>query len=272
MKAKSIFFFTFLLVFRITMGQVGINTTNPQGMLDIHSQGNTPQTSALIVRDNLEQPILNIFNDGTISTKGAVKTPALLDLRSDSGNAIIAIGNSYLTYSEAKPGALKYNLTTKSMYLSDNTQWKELSYNYLKAFVVGNMTSVNQTFPSNSSTETIVNWNIVSDATNSFDIPNKRFVAKRKSLYAVSANVSFTNAQVVAYSFIEAILRASDGRSVKCLTTYHATTSSSIPTGVQCAGNFELDAGESVQILLIQTTGSAKTINDEYCNMSIIEL
>lgn len=262
----------FLLWYQVMISQVGINTTNPQAILDIQSQGNTDQTSALIIRDNLGQPIFNIFNDGSISTKGTVKTPALLDLRSDDGNDIIAIGSSYLTYSDAKPGALMYNPATKSMYLSDNTQWKELSYNYLKAFVDGDMTSANQTFPSNSSIETIVDWNIVSDATNSFDIPNKQFVAKRSSLYAVSVNISFISGQVIANSYIEAILKASNGRSVKCLTTYQTSTSSSIPTGVQCAGNFELTAGQSIQISLIQTTGYSKTINEEYCSMSIIEL
>lgn len=252
----------------VTKSQVGINTLDPQALLDIRSLGNTTSTSALIIRDHLGQPIFNIADDGSISTKGTIKAPVLLDIRAQEGNNIIALGKSHLTYNEAKPGALMYNSSTKSMYVTDDTEWKELSYNYMKAFVVADIPTATQAFPNGSTT--IIDWDIVSDPTNSFDTSTMLFTAKREAIYSVSVNITFNDGPVVSNSYIETILSASNGQSVKCITNYHSA--GTIPTGAQCSGNFKLAEGENITITLSHNLGNTKYIKVGYCNMDIVEL
>lgn len=249
--------------------QVGINTSDPQAMLDIRSQGSTATTMALSVKDNAGTLLFGIRDDGQVLTKSVTNPKVLLDLRNGDNNDILGIGNSSQSYNMAGQGAVKYDTNTRSLYFADNTAWKELSSDYIKAFVVADIQNATQVF-ANNTTNIINNWNIQSDLTASFDASTGIFTAQRGSIYSITINITFDDGTVAAHSQILATLVSSGGQQVKCIATYN--NAGAIPSGVQCAGNFNLNIGETLYTTLWHNLGVTKYIKVGYSNLTIVEL
>ncbi|SHF16785.1 hypothetical protein [Dysgonomonas macrotermitis] len=253
----------------ISCAQVGINTLNPEAVLDIRSTGSTTSTKALIVKNNTGTEIFSVRDDGRIITAGVITPSVLLDLRDGTDNSIVAVGQSNQTGAIAGGGALKYDTSAKSLYLSDGINWNVLASDYIKAFVVADITNASQNF-ANNTTNTISNWTIVSDQTNSFNPLSGIFTAKRSSVYSVSLNITLDDGAVNARTQLQASIKASGGQEVKCITTFN--TAGTLPTGVQCSGNFNLALNETLSTSLWHNLGSTKNIKVEYNNLTIVEL
>ncbi len=266
---KSFFIIFSLLSIGICIAQVGINTKTPQAALDIQSKGNTVSTQALLVKSNSSVNVFDLRDNGIVLTSGVSSSPVLLDLRDGKNNSILAIGESNQTAAVAKKGAVKYDTNTKSLYLSDNTSWKALASDYIKAFVVADITSATQSFANNTS-NTIKNWVKVSDLTNSFNPTTGVFTAQRASVYSVSLNITLNDGTINAKTQLQASLVASGGQQVKSITTFNAA--SGLSAGVQCSGNFQLALGETLSVVLWHNMGVAKQIKVGYNNLTIVEL
>ncbi|SHF53718.1 hypothetical protein [Dysgonomonas macrotermitis] len=253
----------------ICYAQVGINTQNPQAALDIHSIGSSASTKSLSIKNNTGTEIFSLRDDGRIITSGVASPSVLLDLRDGIDNAIVAVGESSQTGSTAQSGALKYDTSARSLYLSDGITWNALASDYIKAFVVADIGSASQTF-ANNTTNSIVNWTTISDLTGCFNSSTGVFTAKRASLYSVSLNITLDDGAINAQTYLQSSLIASGGQQIKCLTTFNS--GGSIPAGVQCSGNFNLALNEIVTTSLWHNLGVSKNIKIGYSNLTIVEL
>lgn len=269
MKNKLILCIALFSLSLLIIAQVGINTTSPQAMLDIRSQGSTASTMALAVKNNTGNLLFGIRDDGRVQLTGVTTPKVLLDLRGGDDNNIVGIGNSSLASSIAGQGAVKYDTNTRSLYLADNSTWKELSSDHIKAFVVADITVATQAFAHNA-TSTIVGWHVLSDLTSSFNPSTGIFTAQRRAIYSISINVTFNDGNVVAGSQIRATLTSSSGQQIKCITTYN--DAGSIPSGVQCDGSFDLNIGQTLYTTLWHNLGTTKYIKVGYSNLTIVEL
>lgn len=268
MKKSFLFIFS-LLSIGLCLAQVGINTNTPQAILEIQSKGNTASTKALSIKNNSAVNIFNVRDDGRIITSGVASPTVLFDLRDGKNNSILAVGESSQTAPIAKGGAVKYDQNTKSLFLSDNTVWKELASDYIKTFIVADIATATQSF-ANNTTNTIKNWVVVSDLTNSFNPTTGIFTAQRSSVYSVTLNITLNDGAINAKTQLQASLIASGGQQVKSITTFNAAGNFS--AGVQCSGNFTLASGETLYAALWHNMGIAKVIKIGYNNLTIVEL
>lgn len=268
MKTGFLILFS-LLSLGICIAQVGINTQTPQAVLDVQSKGNTASTKALSVKNSSAINIFDMRDDGRVITAGVLAPNILFDLRDGKNNSILAIGESDQTAVVAKGGAVKYDTSTKSLYLSDNTSWNVLASDYIKAFVVTDITSASQSFANNTSIA-IKNWTVLSDFTGSFNSSTGVFTAQRSSVYSVSLNITLNDGAINAKTQLQASLVASGGQQVKSITTFNAA--GSLSAGVQCSGNFLLASGETLSVILWHNLGSSKQIKIGYNNLTIVEL
>ena len=270
MLVKKIGLFIFnIALYTAVSAQVGINTTSPLAMLDIQSKGNTVSTQALLVKSNSSVNLFDLRDNGQVLTSGVSLSSILFDLRDGKNNSILAIGESTQTAAVAKEGAVKYDANTKSLYLSDNTSWKELASDHIKAFVVADITSSTQSFANNTSS-TIRNWVKISDLSNSFNASTGVFTAQRASVYSVSLNITLDDGTINAKTQLQASLVASGGQQVKSITTFNSA--SGLSAGVQCSGNFQLALGETLSVVLWHNMGATKQIKVGYNNLTIVEL
>lgn len=253
----------------ITYSQVGINTKTPQAALDIQTTGNTSATKNIAVKNNLGNEIFSLRDDGRLMISGVTSPSMLLDLRDGKDNAIFAVGESAQNASAAKQGALKYDISAKTLYLSDGTAWNQLASDYIKAFVVADITTTSQNFTNNASS-TIVNWRKLSDLSGSFNAATGVFKAKRSSVYSVSLNIVLDSGVVNAKTRLQALLAASGGQQIKCITTFNVA--GTLPAGVQCSGNFNLALNETFSTSLWHNLGSIKKVKVGYNNLTIVEL
>lgn len=268
MKKSFLIIFS-LLSISLCIAQVGINTKVPLAALDIRSKGNNVSTQALLVKSNSSVNLFDLRDNGQVLTSGVSLSSILFDLRDGKNNSILAIGESTQTPLEAKAGAVKYDANTKSLYLSDNTSWKALASDYIKAFVVADITSSTQSFANNTSS-TIKNWVKISDLSNSFNASTGVFTAQRASVYSVSLNITLNDGIINAKTQLQASLVASGGQQVKSITTFNAA--SGLSAGVQCSGNFQLALGETLSVVLWHNMGATKQIKVGYNNLTIVEL
>ena len=268
MKTGFLIFFS-LLSIGLSIAQVGINTQTPEAILDIQSKGNAASTKALSVKNNTAVNIFDLRDDGRIITSGVLAPAILFDLRDGKNNSILAMGESNQTAAAAKAGAVKYDTSTKSLYLSDDTSWNVLASDYIKAFVVTDIISASQIFANNTN-NTIKNWTVLSDLTGSFNATTGIFTAQRSSVYSVSLNITLNDGAIGAKTQLQASLVASGGQQVKSITTFNAA--GSLSAGVQCSGNFLLASGETLSIVLWHNLGTSKQIKVGYNNLTIVEL
>lgn len=268
MKKSFLIIFS-LLSISLCIAQVGINTKTPLAALDIQSKGNTVSTQALLVKSNSSVNLFDLRDNGQVLTSGVSFSSILFDLRDGKNNSILAVGESTQTPVEAKAGAVKYDADTKSLYLSDNASWKILASDYIKAFVVADITSTSQSFADNTSS-TIKNWVKVSDLSNCFDASAGVFTAPRTSVYSVSLNITLDDGLINAKTQLEVSLVASGGQQIKSITTFDVA--SDLYAGVQCSGNFQLALGETLSVVLWHNMGATKQIKIGYNNLTIVEL
>lgn len=269
MNNKLILYIIVLVLPFKMVAQVGINTISPEAMLDIRSQGSTQTSIALAIKDNTGKLLFGVRDDGRALLEDVTDPKVLLDLRNGNNTDILGIGNNSQTYSAVGEGAVKYDTNTRSLYLADNTAWKRLSSDYIKAFVVADIQTATQAF-ANNTTNTIVGWNILSDFTASFNPSTGIFTAKRGSIYSITINITFDDGSIVADSQLLATLIPSSGLPIKCITTYNHV--GNIPTGVQCSGNFNLNLGDTLYPTIWHDLGVTKYIKVGYSNLTIVEL
>ena len=253
----------------ISYAQVGINTKTPQAALDIQASGNTSATKSLSVKNDSKVDIFSIRDDGRVLTSKVTSPSVLLDLRDDLINSIFAVGESNQAATVAKAGALKYSGSAKSLFLSDGSAWNELASDFIKAFVVADITASSQNF-ANNTTSTITNWTKLSDTSNSFNSVTGVFTAQRSSVYSVSLNITLDNGAVNAKTQMQAMLAASGGQQIKCITTFNVA--GTLPSGVQCSGNFNMALNETLSTSLWHNLGVSKKAKIGYNNLTIVEL
>lgn len=262
---KIIFISFLILVPLFVFAQVGINTTNPQAALDIQSSG---MDSILTLRDSTGTAVFNINNNGRIYTKGTEESVTQFDIRSNHDGDIIAIGNTNLSYTEAGEGVLKYNPDTKSVFLSVDTGWLELSKRPLRVSV--SLEPTENSFVLSGDSTFIKEWSIISDPYGATNSLTGQFIAPHNGIYGVYLNIVFNQATLPPGSYIRTDFKASSGRTSANLNTYPVSTKG-YPI-IQTTNYFKLNKGDILTAQIYQNTGVTLEILHPYSYLSIVEL
>lgn len=249
--------------------QVGINTQDPQAMLDIQSIAAGTQ-KVLVLNNGSNKEVLTVFDNGSVGL-GVTYPGVILDLRDGTNNSIVAVGTSAETASKVGKGVIKYDTAKNVLFLSTGTDWNELSANNIKACVVADIQTATQSFVSGAGMVPVKNWTKTTDITNSFNETTGVFTAPRKGRYSVLVTLTVASGAVNAGSYLEVTLVPSTlgGWPVKCFNYCYANTTQ--PVFVQCAGDFQLSPNETITAKLLHNLGTNKTLALGYNNISIIE-
>lgn len=192
-----------------------------------------------------------------------------MDLRGGSNNDIIAIGTTDLDYSLVKPGVLKYDSPTKSIYLSTDNSWSQLSYEYLKLYVTAKIVSDGQTFTSAGPIAKVVNWgDLEPENSDLFDPTTGVFKAPRDGIYSFFCNLVFKTSAVALKAEINAYFIAPTFTNQAKKVMYSA---GNIPVGIQNSADFDLKKGDTVYLSLQQNLGTRKVLDTNYSTLSILE-
>lgn len=267
MKTSFSIIFSLLLT-GLCQAQVGINTNTPLAMLDVITTGNTASSKALKVVNSDEKEILTIFNDGKIGI-GVANPITHLDVRDGGIAPIIAVGETNQSASDAKAGALMYKSDAKTLSYSNNTQWNDLSANAPRAYVIANLDGSSQTFTQNTRTQ-IQYWNKSVDNTNNFNPTTGVFTASKTGIYTATLILTLNDGAIAARSYIEAQWLASNGMSMKSITTFN-TAATSLPGSVLCSASFHLTTNETLTASIWQNLAASKSLKSGYNNLTIIE-
>lgn len=255
-----------LLVPLFIFAQVGINTDNPQATFDIHSLS-LASDSILTLRDSTYKALFNINDDGKIRTNDTKEGPTLFDIRSNNDGDIIAIGNTNLSHTDAGEGVIKYNADTKSMSLSVDTGWLELSKRPLRVLV--SLEPYANSIIESGTTKVVKNWSVVSDSYGSADPKTGYFTAPHDGIYGVYVNMVFQRTEVKANTYIQTEIHSSTGRVSASIYPYYVDADE-YPI-VQTTNYFKLQKGDTLFIQVYHNVGTDLIVLHQYTYLSIVE-
>lgn len=289
--------------------QVGINTKNPQGILNIDGGKDNATTGTPTSAQQANDVV--ITNSGSIGV-GVTSPITRLDVRSATGantDNSIGIGYTAQKASDAAAGAIRYtSYNAGRIQFSDGVRWAELQSFPTKVVVVYNYKANNFTdrYPINTEKVIFLNNKII-DNYNAYKFytpsgftdlagnqkQNSGFTAPRTGIYLVSVTMNLVKVSQIENShaqlnFVVIPANAPDtqttGTTVQtCTKQITATAASKIDaqTPLQCVAGVSLNKGDVLQIRLIQTvyngnisarSDNAVSSNDYgFSNLSIAE-
>lgn len=279
----------------ILNAQVGIGTSNPQGIL--HVDG-AKDNSASVVPTATQVSNDVIVNKTTGFIGAGVLNPQVqLDMRSAGSENALGLGTTTMLAATAGAGATRYDVNNipvgAKIEVSDGVVWHKAYIAPQKAVVVVRKIA-SQSIPSASAT-TIINWNEVRDMSNSFDPSSGEFTAPRNGTYTFLLTFNFNGAVISDGSRVEsqfynpttstvlASVYKTFGQSMTG-TADDANATRSTQAGGSSTVTLTLIAGTKVSVRLFQnltsgsiplrvTTDSSNPANpdDGFNNLTIIE-
>lgn len=270
-----------ILINIISFAQVGINTSNPQGVFHVDAARDNNNLS-LTDLTNTQKSNDVIFKDNKLGV--GTLTPAVeLDIRASTGNKAIGIGTTSQTVPQAGKGAIRYNNTTSMMEFANGitNTWTPLISSTLKTQILAindsNITIVTGTAASTN----VTNWTEVRDNNNSFDPVTGKFVAPNDGVYMVTAMLTTAEANFLSNSQFEIHIQygtdannannelANSFKSLKSIPSAQTNVTAS----AYISGVVQLTAGQIIKITTYQVSGSTKTLKKGgYNRLSIIQL
>lgn len=300
---KYVLLTAFLALCSNAYGQVGINTTNPQGIFHVDgAKDNNPAGAPTAQQQNNDFIVTPEGNVGV----GTAAPVTRLDTRS-AGNTdnSIAIGKTVQTAPIAAAGAIRYNsYNGGKLQYSDGMMWMDLVSFPEKAIVIANNTTGDR-FTQNVEKQIIYNNKFV-DNYNAFyrdtsiginntainNLPNG-FTAPRDGIYLVSATVDLVGVVVLSAKKAEIryIVFSKDNNGnpttttvQKCMKIAPGLLPLNTQTPVQCLSGVKLKKGDVLQVRFfedifgtgvtgINTRTSASVTSSDYgfLNLSILE-
>lgn len=234
---------------------VGINTNLPTGTLDVFSEGNSNLTKNIEIVNSANVNLLTLLDNGYMGIGTSIPS-VRLDLRGTSGASnIIGIGNTNLSASSAKAGALKYVGDTKELQYSDGTQWMILEADMVRDCVIAENSYNLMTCPDNTTTQ-LGNWITVYDPTSTFDPVTGVFTAPKTGLYTATFSIHMVITVVAAGSYLEGQWIASNGKTIKCTNSF--PIAGGFMAAITCSGTITLSAGDTLYPQIFHNMGIEK--------------
>lgn len=261
---------------------VGINTEKPQGIFHIDSKKNTPETGATL--NQLSDDFIVEHTTGNIGV-GTNAPKVKLDIRNNSVNNALGIGDTNLTATEAEKGAIRYN--GSSLQYTNGTHWVNLlterpaktvviatkTNNDTYAYEPGghSCTNCNVTGAPHRTSAYLTNWtqkyNTTTDG-GSFNASTGIFTANRAGTFTATFTFALADGIIRAWNGyenpvdtnqIEAIWRVYNAsnveiNSVKCANAFPSDSryawndnTGNAKAGSNCTAIVYLEAGQSIR-------------------------
>lgn len=278
--------YTFIIFLSITtfskaQKRVGINTEKPHGIFHIDSKKNTPETVATL--SQLSDDFIVKETTGDIGV-GTNAPKVKLDIRNNSVNNALGIGDTNLSAIEAEKGAIRYNGT--SLQYSNGTHWVNLltespektvviatkTNNDTYAYEPGghSCTNCNVAGAPHRTSAYLTNWTQKYNSTTdggSFNASTGVFTANRAGTFTATFTFALADGMIRARNGsanpldtnqIEAIWRVYNANniemnSVKCANTFPSDSrqnsgdSGNAKAGSNCTAIFYLQAGQMIR-------------------------
>lgn len=248
-------YIVFIPTTTIVAQNVGINTSTPTATLEIQSEGNSSATKSILISNAGNVNLHTVLNNGYIGL-GTVTPATRIDLRgTNGGNNIIGIGNTTLTASQAKGGAVKYASDTKELQYSDGDQWLILESSAVRDCVIASNDYNMMVCPNNTTTR-LGNWTSKYDPTNTFDPILGIFTAPKTGLYTATFSIHMVIDKVAAGSYLEGQWIASNGETIKCINAF--PIAGSYMASIICSGTIKLNKGDTLYPQVFHNTGTDK--------------
>lgn len=251
----NIAYAVFISTATVTAQNVGINTSTPTATLEIQSEGNSAATQSILISNAGKVNLCTVLNNGYIGL-GTLNPITRIDLRgTNGGNNIIGIGNTTLSASQAKAGAVKYASDTKELHYSDGDQWLILESSAVRDCVIA-ANDFNMMVCPNNTTIRLGNWISKYDPTSTFDPNTGIFTAPKTGLYTATFSIHMVIDKVVAGSYLEGQWIASNGETIKCINTF--PIAGSYMASIICSGTIKLNKGDTLYPQVFHNTGTDK--------------
>lgn len=245
-------------------GQVGINTSAPQAPL--HIDGAKDNNDAVPTGSAIYNDVI-INNKGNIGV-GNIAPKTKLDLRTANNSYDNSIGIGYTAQSAAQTGAgaLRYvPVNGGNMQYSDGVKWLQLqNANITKANLVARILNGAFTPPTQfayNTNQTVINFDIVNDNTNSFNANTGVFTIPRDGVYLITFGYDFVNYWINTGSSIEVRFVQNGNFIKKCRRSFSSYGNSNTVTnarqsqaGGSCVGALSFAKGDTFYVTINQTT------------------
>ncbi|REC48855.1 hypothetical protein [Chryseobacterium pennipullorum] len=270
MMKKNCLLILVFLSFHYAFSQVGINTTNPKGILHVDGQKDNPSTGASFTPSQQSNDVI-ITAAGKIGA-GMLNPAVKVDAR-NSGNGAIGLGASSLSAAAADEGALRYN---NGVEYSNGKEWLPLLTAQpasTKAIVIAAKTNnnVKLAVPSaatvttglqNRASNYLVDWTktFESNSGTHFNASTGTFTAPRNGVYVATFTtdlaplaINYTTdplnpIQIEAiwqlYDNTAGLLPANIVNTVKCVNTMSSNSVGNMDAGSNCTASFYMTSGQ----------------------------
>ncbi|MBP2615243.1 hypothetical protein [Chryseobacterium jejuense] len=259
MKERIRFLILILGVFYFSIStafsQVGIQTSNPKGILHIDGAKDNPandDVSAVQVANDI------IINKTTGFIGAGVLNPKVkLDMRSAGNENALGLSTTTMSAIDAGAGAVRYDVANTpvgpKIEVSDGAVWHKAYIAPQKSVVVARKIS-SQSITQNTATN-INNWNIVRDMSNSFDAPSGIFTAPRDGTYTFLLTFNFSGAVINDGSRVESQFYNTTSNTILA-SVYKTFGQSMTGTADDANSTRSTQAGGSSTVTLTLTAGT----------------
>lgn len=263
--------------------QVGINIENPREILHVDVFGNTPQNNE--TQNQTSDDFIIETTTGNIGV-GTLNPKVKFDLRNETGNSALGIGNSDYSATTAGKGAIRYD--GNYLQYSNGQAWTNLvpaDENKIKTIVIAtkisqdtyayepgghNCNNCNVTGAPHRTSAFLTNWtqkyNNTTDG-GTFDASSGTFTANRDGVFVASFTFALESGRIWAWNGsanpldsnqIEAIWRIYDTNgveisSIKCANSFPSDSRQNYGSngnsraGSYCTGSINLSAGQKIR-------------------------
>ncbi|BAP32083.1 uncharacterized protein CHSO_3046 [Chryseobacterium sp. StRB126] len=247
----GVFYFSISTVF----SQVGIQTSNPKGILHIDGAKDNPANDDLSAVQVANDIIIN-KTTGFIGA-GVLNPKVKLDMRSAGNENALGLSTTTMSAVDAGAGAVRYDVANTpvgpKIEVSDGAVWHKAYIAPQKAVVVARKIS-SQSITQNTATN-INNWNIVRDMSNSFDASSGIFTAPRDGTYTFLLTFNFNGAIINDGSRVESQFYNTTSNTILA-SVYKTFGQSMTGTADDANSTRSTQAGGSSTVTLTLTAGT----------------
>lgn len=235
---------------------IGINTTNPEGTIDVKVLSNDDTKKTVSVKDAQKNEILTILDNGNIGV-GLSNPKVRLDLRNTSRKSEIGIGYTEAKASDVGEGAIQFAPNFNQLQFSNGKDWLRFTSQLKRPYVLASNNYIAGNYPDSAIT-TLMGFVTNQDSYNSFNAEKAIFVAPMESVYIFSFTVAFEPGEIKAGSYIEGAWVANTGDTIKAVRYF--SQGGNGMASINCYGTMRLSVGDTIRPQIYHTLGVTKEL------------